>query len=252
MFKDFENGKLYKGDCLEVMKELADKSVDLILCDLPYGSTKNKWDSIIPFDALWEQYERVIKPKGNIVLFGAGLFAFQLALSNTKLFRYDMVWKKSKCGSPLTAKYMPLKKHEMIMVFGKSAATYNPQMVEGKPYKRTSKQGVNNMGYGAKSEYSYGSETGERHPDTILDFAQKWRRQDQKHPTEKPVPLFEWLIRAYSNESEIVLDNCAGSGTTGIAAINTSRKYILIEKEENYFDLITDRIEEHIKTSGLI
>ena len=120
--------RLINGDCLIEMKNIPDKSIDMILCDLPYGSTANKWDVIIPFDKLWEEYERIIKPKGNIILFGTGLFAFKLALSNEKLYRYELVWKKSKCGSPLTAKYMPLKKHELILVFGESASKYNPQM----------------------------------------------------------------------------------------------------------------------------
>lgn len=127
---------LWFGNCLEEMKRIPDKSIDLICCDLPYGTTANKWDSVIPFNKLWIQYERIIKDKGSIVLFGTGLFAFKLALSNEKLFRYDMVWQKSKCGSPFTAKYMPLKKHEMLLVFGKSASKYNPQMLEGTPYKR--------------------------------------------------------------------------------------------------------------------
>lgn len=131
-----ETNVIYNEDCIEGMKKIPDKSIDCIICDLPYGTTACKWDVVIPFDKLWEQYERIIKPKGNIVLFGTGLFAYKLALSNEKLFRYDMVWKKSKCGSPLTAKYMPLKKHELLLVFGKSASYYEPQMSVGEPYHR--------------------------------------------------------------------------------------------------------------------
>ena len=141
---------LILGDTIEQMKLIPDKSINLICADLPFGITANKWDSLIPLDKLWVEYKRVLIPKGNILLFGVGMFAFKLALSNEKLFRYDMVWKKSKCGSPLTAKYMPLKKHELILVFWESASKYIPQMVEGTPYRRNSKKGINNMEYGAK------------------------------------------------------------------------------------------------------
>lgn len=178
--------ELYNKDCLEGMKSIEDKSIDCVICDLPYGTTANKWDVIIPFDKLWEQYERIIKPNGNIILFGCGMFAFKLALSNEKLFRYDMVWKKSKCGSPLTAKYMPLKKHEMILVFGNSAAYYEPQLTEGTPYKRNfTKHKSNNMQYGIKGVKI--DNDGYRHPTTVLDYPQLWRRQDQIHPTQKPL-----------------------------------------------------------------
>ena len=229
------------GDCLEVMQGIPDKSVDMILCDLPYGTTANKWDSVLDLNKLWAEYERILIPRGNIVLFGAGLFAFKLALSNENLFRYDMVWKKSKCGSPLTAKYMPLKKHEMVLVFGESAANYTPQMVEGTPYKRKwTPNKVNNMEYGISGVIT--NNKGTRHPTTILDFPQKWRRQDQIHPTQKPVPLFEYLIRTYTNEGDTVLDNCIGSGTTAIACINTGRNYIGIEKEEKYCRIAEERI----------
>ena len=201
------------------------------------------WDVRLPVDKLWEQYERIIKPKGNIILFGSGLFAFKLALSNEKLFRYDMVWKKSKCGSPLTAKYMPLKKHEMILVFGESAAYYEPQMSKGTPYKRKyTPNKVNNLGYGIK-----GVETdnkGTRHPITVLDFPQKWRRQDQIHPTQKPVELIEFLVKSYCPEGGLVLDNCIGSGTTAVACINTNRKFIGFEIEERFFKIAKLRIIE--------
>jgi len=169
--------ELWLGDCLELMNNIPDKSVDMVLCDLPYGTTKCKWDVIIPFKNLWENYNRIIKPNGNIILFGTGLFAFKLAISNEKLYRYDIIWKKSKCGSPLTAKYMPLKKHELILVFGNSAAKYNPQMTEGAPYKRKwTPNKINNMKYGIDGVTT--DNKGTRHPTTILDFPQKWRRQD--------------------------------------------------------------------------
>ena len=238
------NNLLWFGNCLEEMKRIPNKSIDLICCDLPYGTTANKWDSVIPFDELWLQYERIIKDKGNIVLFGTGLFAFKLALSNEKLFRYDMVWKKSKCGSPFTAKYMPLKKHEMILVFGKPASKYNPQMINGKPYKRTSKKGTNNMNYGAKDGFEYGSLDGKRHPNTILDFAQKWRRQDQLHPTQKPIELIKWIINSFTDKADIVLDNTCGSDTTGIASFELGRNSISIENDLDIYKLAKKRREE--------
>ncbi len=235
--------KLWQGDCLELMKDIPDKSVNLVLADLPYGTTKNKWDILIPFEKLWNQYERIISKKGNIILFGTGLFAYKLALSNEKLYRYDLIWKKSKCGSPLTAKYMPMKYHENILVFGFPASYYFPQLVEGKPYKRNwTPNKVNNMKYGID-----GVETdnkGTRHPQTILDFPQKWRRQDQVHPTQKPVELLEWLIKAYSKENELVLDNVMGSGSAGVAAKKSTRRFIGIEKEKKYFDIAVKRINE--------
>lgn len=237
--------KLLHGNCLDLMKDIPDKSIDCIICDLPYGTTTCKWDSIIPFDKLWEQYERIIKDKGNIILFGSGMFSHKLALSNEKLFRYNLVWKKSKCGSPLTAKYMPMKRHEDIIVFGKSGATYIPQMTEGEPYKRKyTPNKVNNLNYGIK-----GVETdnkGTRYPISIMDFPQKWRRQDQIHPTQKPVELLEYLIKTYTNEGETVLDNCMGSGTTGVACINTNRQFIGMEIEQEYFDIAKQRIEEKL------
>lgn len=245
--KEFKNTTyndsiLINEDCMEVLPSIPDKSVQLILVDLPYGTTANNWDSVLDLDKLWLQYERILKPKGNIVLFGAGMFAFKLALSNEKLFRYDMVWKKSKCGSPFTAKYMPLKKHEMILVFGESSAYYYPQLTEGKPYKRKwTPNKNNNMKYGIK-----GVETdnkGTRHPITVLDFPQQWRRQDQKHPTQKPLELIKWLIQAYSEENEYVLDNTMGSGTTCIGANQLNRKFIGIEKEVEYYNIAVNGIE---------
>ncbi len=225
-----------QGNFFDYIKTLPSKSIDLICTDLPYGTTKNRWDILIPFDEMWKEYERVIKPDGNIVLFGTGLFAAKLMLSNEKLFRYDMVWHKSKCGSPLTAKYMPLKKHEMVLVFGNPAAKYNPQMVEGEPYKRKwTANKKNNMEYGIKGVVT--DNKGTRHPSTVLYFPQKWRRQDQIHPTQKPVELLEWICRSFSNAGDLVLDTCAGSFTTAIAADNTGRRWICIEKDLEFFEI---------------
>lgn len=238
----FEINKIYLGNCLELMNSIPDKSVDAIICDPPYSITANEWDNILPFSKMWEQYERIIKNDGNIILFSSGLFTYKLALSNEKLFRYELIWKKSKCGSPFTAKYMPMKKHENILVFGKPAAKYNPQLIEGEPYKRNyTPHKVNNMKYGIK-----GVETdnkGTRHPSTILDFPQKWRRQDQLHPTQKPVELMEWLINSYSNEGDLILDNCCGCGTTCVAAVRTNRNFIGMEIEEKYYKIAVNRVE---------
>jgi len=232
--------KLVQGDCLNVLPTLTDESIDLVLCDLPYGTTVNQWDEIIPFQPLWKEYERIIKEKGNIVLFGTGLFAFKLALSNEKLFRYDMIWRKSKCGSPLTAKYMPLKKHELILVFGNAASKYYPQMTKGKPYKRKwTPNKINRMQYGIKGVKT--NNKGTRHPTTILNFPQKWRRQDQLHPTQKPIELFEYLIETYTDKNDVILDNCIGSGTTMEACQNLRRSCIGIEINPKYCDTVKKR-----------
>lgn len=241
--------KIYFEECLHGMSKLPSKSIDLVLCDLPYGSTKCSWDVVIPFEPLWEQYERLIKPNKAIILFGTGLFFQKLILSNEKMFKYDLVWKKSKSGSAFTAKYRPLAKHENIAVFGKGKVTYNPQLEAGKPYyrKRKANKGdkPNNHKLGVVSE-SETVNTGFRYPGTILDFPQKWRRQDQLHPTQKPVELFEYLISSYSNEGDIVLDNCMGSGTTAIACINTGRNYVGFENDPKIFSDCQKRIENHI------
>jgi len=236
--------ELIHGDCLEKMKDIPDKSIDLILTDPPYGTTILKWDSVIPFEPMWEQYKRIIKDNGAIVLTASQPFTSALVMSNVKMFKYGWIWEKSKCGSPLTAKFKPMSKHENVLVFGNGRIRYNPQMVDGTPYSRTSKTGVNNMGYGAKSEFVYGSKDGKRHPKTVQFFQQKWRRQDQLHPTQKPVALFEYLIKTYTNEGDLVLDNCMGSGTTGVACKNLNRNFIGIELDENYFNIAKKRIEE--------
>lgn len=236
---------IFNGDCLELMKQIPDKSVDAVICDPPYETTACEWDHILPADRMWEQYERIVKPKGNVILFGAGLFAYKLALSNEKKFRYELIWKKSKCGSPLTAKYMPLKKHENILVFGDSGSYYEPQMEAGTPYHRNwTPNKHNNLKYGINGTEHYNE--GTRHPSTVLDFPQKWRRQDQVHPTQKPVELMKWLVKSYCPEGGVVLDNCMGSGTTGMACVGTGRKFIGIEVEEQYFNIAKDRIQSVI------
>ena len=240
-----ENYQLMFGDCLERMKEIPSGSIDLILTDPPYQSTALSWDSIIPFEPMWSELKRIIKPNGACVLFSAQPFTTNLIYSNMKCFKYSMVWKKSKCGSPLTAKYKPLTKHEDINVFSlhKKTLKYYPQMSEGKPYKRKfTENKVNNMGFGIK-----GVETdnkGTRHPTTVLDYPQQWRRQDQVHPTQKPVPLLEYLIKTYTQENETVLDFTFGSGSTGVACVNTNRNFIGVELDENYFNIAEKRIQD--------
>ena len=236
--------ELYNDDAIKIMRQLIDKGVevDAIIADIPYGIHNNKFDEVIPFDDMWDCLTKLVKPKGNIVLFAGGLFTYKLALSNTKLFRYELIWKKSKCGSPFTAKYMPLKKHENILVFGKSAAYYEPPMQIGTPYKRKyTPNKVNNLGFGIKGVQT--DNKGTRHPTTILDFPQKWRRQDQLHPTQKPVELMEFLVKSYCPENGLVLDFTMGSGSTGVACRNTNRNFIGIEIDENYYNIAKDRIE---------
>ena len=235
------------GDCLERMKEIPDGSVDLILTDPPYGTTQNKWDSVIPFEPMWAELKRIIKPNGACVLFSSQPFTTNLIYSNMDCFKYSMVWKKSKCGSPLTAKYKPLTKHEDVNVFSlhKKTLKYYPQMTEGKPYKRKfTENKVNNMGFGIKGVET--NNTGTRHPTTVLDYPQQWRRQDQIHPTQKPVELMEFLVKSFTQENETVLDFTAGSFSTGVACVNTNRKGIMIEMDEKYFDIGVNRMQESI------
>ena len=240
------NIELYNDDCLVIMRQLIERGikVDAIIADIPYGIHNNKFDTLIPFNEMWDCLIKLVKDKGNIVLFASGLFTYKLALSNEKLFRYELVWKKSKCGSPLTAKYMPLKKHENILVFGKSAAYYEPQMQIGTPYKRKyTPNKVNNLGFGIKGVQT--DNKGTRHPTTILDFPQKWRRQDQLHPTQKPVELMEFLVKSYCPKNGIVLDFTMGSGSTGVACMNTERDFIGIAIDEKYFNIAKTRIKKN-------
>jgi len=223
-----------QGDCLEVMKDIADKSVDMILADLPYGTTACKWDTIIPFEPLWEQYNRVIKDNGAIVLTATQPFTTALIASNYEMFKYCWVWDKKISGNPLLAKHQPLKIHEDICIFSKGKHLYIPKMRKGKMRKKGG-------GYSKLFSMEMSSSMSDRYyPVSIIDISNAKRGV---HPTQKPVALFEYLIKTYTNEGDLVLDNVAGSGTTGIACINTNRNYILIEKEEKYCDIIQERIK---------
>jgi site-specific DNA-methyltransferase (adenine-specific) len=233
---------LRHGDCLEIMPTLAGGSIDMILCDLPYGTTACHWDVIIPFEPLWKEYKRLIRKDGAIVLCGTQPFTSILITSNIKMFKYEWIWEKSKCGSSFTAKYRPQARHENILVFGFGKTIFNPQMVKGEPYKRRAcgrKTNNHKLGINIRPEIK---NDGTRYPKTIQPFQQNWRRQDQVHPTQKPVSLMEYMVKTYTNEGMTVLDNCMGSGSTGVACQNTNRNFIGIEKEAKYFEIARKRI----------
>lgn len=236
------------------MKEIPDKSIDMILCDLPYGTTRCKWDSVIPFESLWGQYNRIIKDNGAVLLFSAQPFTSELIMSNRKCFRYEIIWEKTQPTGFLNAKRMPLRNHENIVVFYRKLPTYNPIKHKAKNPKTIGRKKVN--GTQAKQYNSYitgkyeWTETGERMPTDVIKFS-NWNgarfgdiSKAVKHPTTKPVPLLEYLIKTYTNEGETVLDNCMGSGSTGVACVNTGRDFIGIELQDEYFQIAKDRIEK--------
>ena len=242
---------LRQGDCLELMKDIPDKSIDMILCDLPYGTTACKWDIVIPFEPLWEQYNRIIKDNGAIVLFGNEPFTSMLICSNLKGFKYRWDWNKKIPSGMGYAKYRPMQQTEDIAVFTKNGekTVYNPQMIKReKPIKSGGNSiqagvysGFKCMGEGKeyKKTYDY------KNPVTLLEFDKI--RRGSLHPTQKPVDLLEYLIKTYTNEGETVLDNTMGSGSTGVACINTNRNFIGMELDENYFNIAKERIENHKK-----
>lgn len=233
---------LIQGDCLEVMKEIPDKSVDMILCDLPYGTTACKWDNVIPFEPLWEQYNRIIKDNGAIVLFGSEPFASLLRTSNLKMYKYDWIWDKIRGTGFQIVKYKPLCNHENILVFYKKAPTYNAQMRERDKPRFSKNKGTTRQFLVSKgNEYCAKKPLTKKYPITILKFGNN-NQKDKKHPTQKPVALLEYLIKTYTNENEVVLDNCMGSGSTGVACVNTNRNFIGIELDENYFNIAKERI----------
>lgn len=238
------------GDCLELMKDIPDKSIDMILCDLPYGTTACKWDTIIPFESLWEQYNRIIKDNGAIVLFGSEPFTSKLIISNIKNFKYNWIWQKDKATGHLNAKKQPMRTVETISVFYKKQCTYNPQLTK-KPLKNirpatTKRKNVQNYGSMDK-ESRRGIPVDMSYPKDILQFRGCFGDKGKSnHPTEKNVALLEYLIKTYTNEGETVLDNCMGSGSTCVAAINTNRHYIGFELDEKYFDIADKRIKETI------
>ncbi len=250
-FEDMIN-KVHCADCLEFMKQIPDKSIDMILCDLPYGTTACKWDTIIPFEPLWEQYKRIIKDNGAIVLIASQPFTSALVMSNVKMFKYEWIWEKAVGSNFATLKYQPMKEHEDILIFGKGKTIYNPIMEERK----------GSGGERIKHKYNaLGSKTGEanggllntertgkygelRNPSSVQYFNNRENCRGL-HPTQKPVELFAYLIKTYTNESDLVLDNCAGSGTTGVACKNLNRNYILIEQDEKYCTIAEERLKQH-------
>lgn len=247
--------KLINGDCLKEMKNIPDKSVNLILCDLPYevlnkGNKNAQWDKMLPLNDLWEQYNRIITDNGAILLFAQGMFTAQLMMSNPEMWRYNLIWDKILTGGFLNAKKMPLRSHEDILVFYKSLPTYNPQMTTGQPlhgkgnsYKN---KNVTNNCYGdIKGTEDDRKGSTEKYPTSIVRF-QKPHPSCAVHPTQKSVELCEWLIKTYTNEGETILDNCMGSGTTGVAAVNTGRNFIGIELNEQYFKIAEERINTAI------
>lgn len=245
----FEGGQhmhLLNGDCLKLMKDIPDKSIDMILCDLPYGTTACKWDTVIPFEPLWAQYKRIIKDNGAIVLFGSEPFSTELRHSNLKMFKYDWIWKKSrKTGFP-NANRQPLRNYETISVFYKKQCNYIPQGLvlldkskkvnRMKPKNETVNAGENDGSLIGEYEVLF-----KNYPSQIIEFSSIGKTV---HPTQKPVALLEYLIKTYTNQGETVLDNCMGSGSTGVACVNTGRKFIGIELDEHYFNVAKKRIEE--------
>lgn len=236
--KDIE---LWYGDCLELMKDIEDQSVDMILADLPYGTTSCKWDEIIPFKPLWNHYERIIKKNGTIALFGSEPFSSKLRMSNLKIYKYDWIWNKKLAGNGILAKKQPLKIHEIISIF--NSGIYYPQKTKGKMRKKMT-SGIKiseiNNGDGIKGCDEYKND--EYYPISIQEFGIGNMRKGRLHPTQKPIELLEYLIKTYTLEGELVLDNVMGSGSTGVACVNTGRKFIGIEIDPEYFRIAEERI----------
>lgn len=242
-----ELNKIYNEDCLEGMKRIPDNSVDCIICDLPYGTTGCKWDTIIPFDKLWEQYNRIVKEKGAVCLFADEPFTSKLILSNIKRYKYKWVWVKEQGKNFQLCKKMPLKITEDVCIFGKGSISYNPQNLIKleKPIIKSNKGKSGNLGHIDIHLRKFYKQEFTNYPKNVLFYSTKNRGL---HPTQKPVDLIEYLIKTYSNEGETILDNCMGSGTTAIACINTKRNYIGFEIDKEYYDLSIKRIERHEKS----
>ena len=244
------------GDCLELMKNIPNRSVDMILCDLPYGTTACKWDTIIPFEPLWEQYERIIKPNGAIVLTASQPFTSALVMSNPKLFKHQWQWIKNKPTGAFSAKYMPMKANEDVLVFCKNKANYYPIMVKRTEkefkecYRKNDSKSWGNNIQNHKDNLIIRKPKDEqwfKYPTNILNIAKDDKRDGTQHPTQKPIELFEYLVKTYTNENDLVLDNCAGSGTTAIACLNTNRQFIVMEQDPNYFEKIKKRVGDFNK-----
>ena len=238
--------EIYLGDCLELMpKHVEDKSIDMIFCDLPYGTTKCKWDSVIDLPKMWSEYERIIKDNGAIVLFAQTPFDKVLGASNLKILKYEWVWEKTQATGHLNAKKMPMKAHENILVFYKKLPTYNPQKTTGhKPMNSgVRRSSLKNENYNEinKVDLPFGGDT-DRYPRTVLEFKSD-KQKNYLHPTQKPLSLIEYMIRTYTNEGDLILDNTCGSGTTGLGAKNLNRNYIMMEQDSKYYDIACKRVQ---------
>jgi len=241
---------VWLGDCLELMKNIPDQSIDMVLCDLPYSVTNRQtWDVIIPFEPLWEQYLRITKSNAAMVFTAVEPFRTKLIASNMSIFRYDLIWVKNKVTGFLNAKKQPLRKHESVLVFYRNPPTYNPQKTTGhKPVNSfTHHEGAATLTYGKTKWGIKGGGQTDRYPTSILNFPVVNNGKNKNHPSEKPVALMEYLIRTYTNEGNLVLDNCAGSGSTLEAAYNLNRRFIGIEKEQKYYDIIVKRLGKIMK-----
>ena len=239
--------KLLQGDCLELMKEIPNKSIDCIICDLPYNITACSWDNLIPFDKLWEQYNRILKDNANIILFSSGNFTFELYSSNPKQYKYKLIWKKNVPTGMSSAKYRPMKYYEEILVFQKGKSVYNPQMKDRvgekkECYKYDHYCGDNNHLSDLKKQPKR-YDPNKVQPSDVLEFNVVPNRNGKLHPTQKPIELLEWLVKTYSNENDVILDNCMGSGTTGVACKKLNRSFIGIELNEDYYNIAKERIE---------
>lgn len=238
--------QLYNDDCFNIMPSIKDESIDLILCDLPYGITKIEWDNVLPFDKLWQDYKRILSPIGNIVLFSSGMFTFDLVNSNPKMFKYKLIWKKNVPSGMSSAKYRPMKYYEEICIFNDGKSIYNPIMKERVGEKKECYR--YNHYFGKSNHLELEKQPKKYDPDfvqpsDVLEFKVVPNRSGKLHPTQKPIELLEWLIQTYSNEDSIILDNCMGSGSTGVACKNLNREFIGIEISDKYFNIAKERIE---------
>jgi len=246
-----EDYKLFNGDCLEIMKEIPDNVIDCIICDLPYGTTRCSWDSIIPFEELWNLYNRILKQDSRIILFSSGLFTYKTYQSNPKDYKYKLIWKKNVPTGMTSAKYRPMKYYEEILVFQKGNPVYNPQK---KPRVGIGKSCYNYDHYCGNSNHVELEKHKKKYdpefvnPSDVLEFDVVPNRKGKLHPTQKPLSLLEYLVKTYTDENDVVLDNCMGSGTTGIASIKNNRNFIGIELDTNYFGIAKERIEEVVNT----
>lgn len=237
---------LIQGDCLQVMEQLlVNKSIDMVLADLPYGLTACRWDIIIPLERLWEQYKRIIKDNGVIVLTASQPFTSILVMSNIKWFKYEWIWEKHQGTNPMSANISPLKSHENVLIFSSGRTKYFPQMTQGNPYFGFNSDKFQSEVYGGGKSVHRSNEKGTRYPKTIIKITKD--KGKRFHPTQKPIALFEYLIKTYTLENDIVLDNCIGSGTTAVACINTNRNFIGIEMDDKYCQIACKRINEALK-----